>query len=251
MRQIFKIILFLLLAASIISCENLHNSKSHQLKLKLLHSYKLKTPEPSGLSFSLDKKNLWVVSDQNSRVYQISLKGKTKHSFKISQKDLEGITVVNDSIIAVISERTNTIILLNNNGQKIKSVKLDLGKKSNSGIEGISYNSNNGHFFVIKEKHKGFLLELDENLIEISRNKLNFAKDYSGLFFNTGNNHLWILSDESRLLAECNMQGKLMKKYKLDIPNPEGLSIDFANKKVYIVSDSAERLYVLKIKTAD
>lgn len=86
---------------------------------------------------------------------------------------------------------------------------------------------------------------------EILNVKLKFAKDYSGLFYDEIKNHLWILSDENRLLAECNLKGQVLRKYKIKTPNPEGVSIDFANNKIYIVSDSEEKLYVFKIKTAD
>jgi len=141
----------------------------------------------------------------------------------------------------------NTIVLLNKKGEEQKYFQLNIGKNSNSGVEGVSYNSENGHFFVIKEKDKGLLLDLDSDFKEISRKKLNFAKDYSGIFYEKTNKHLWILSDESRLLAECDLLGNAINKYKVKVRNPEGLSIDFANKKIYIVSDSAEKLYVFEV----
>lgn len=206
-----KIVFLVLAITSILSCENLNKMNDASQKsgngLKLLHKYKLKIHESSGLSLSFDNNRLWVVSDNNSRVYQISLKGKIKHSFKISQMDLEGITVVNSSMLAVVSEKSNTITLLDNKGKELRFAKLNLDKKSNSGVEGVAYNSKNGHFFIIKEKHQGLLLELGSNLKEISRVKLNFAKDYSGLFYDKINNRLWILSDENRLLAECDLKG--------------------------------------------
>ncbi len=248
MKNILILFLFILITTSILSCQNSKKSSSTVAKLKLLHTYKLKIPEPSGLSFDSKNKSLWTISDHNSTIYQITLKGKIKNSFKISWDDLEGITVVNDSMIAVVSEKANSVILLDLTGSVLKSAKFKFRESINSGLEGIAYNENNGHYYLLKEKHEGILIECDSSLKEISKIKLNFAKDYSGIFYDKTENQLWIISDENRLLVVCDMKGNPIIKYKLKVPNPEGIAINFETNRIYIVSDSENKLFVFRKK---
>ena len=142
-------------------------------------AYEIPVPEPSGLDISADEKAFWTVSDQNSKVYLIDSWGKVVKSFKVRGEDLEGITVIDDSTLAVVLERTNEVVILDTSGKEMKRMKIDLDGEFNSGLEGITYDRNEKKFYLLNEKQPRLLIALDENLVELSRDTLNFAKDVS------------------------------------------------------------------------
>jgi len=248
MNKKILIILFLfLIIFTIIGC--LHEKKNKIEKLKIIKEYKLKLPEPSGLDFTYDGSAFWTVSDENNTVYKISLAGKILDKIKIEGNDLEGVSTIDDSRIAVILERDRKIIILNTTGKEIRRAKLPLSGKLNSGIEGITYNPKTHHFFVVNEKDPLLLLELDSNLSILKRKKINFVKDLSGLYFDEQNNNLWLISDKSKTVAICDTSGTLLKRYRVNIPQIEGIAIDRKKNKIYLVSDLKEKLYTLNMKT--
>ncbi len=217
-------------------------------KLKLVSEYKLKAPEPSGLALTKDGKHLWIVSDHNSTVYLIALNGKIENKFVVNAEDLEGVAVVNDSTIAIISERSGEILLMKKSGIEITRKKLYFDGKNNLGPEGIAFNPKNKRYFVVKEKNPEILIELDENFKVVKRTNINFADDLSGLDFSLASNTLWIISDESKMIAKCSIDGVVLEKYKVRIDQIEGVAVDEVNKKIYIVSDKEEKLYVFEIE---
>ncbi|MBE0570325.1 MAG: SdiA-regulated domain-containing protein, partial [Ignavibacteriaceae bacterium] len=72
-------------------------------------------------------------------VYLIDSWGRVVISFKINGEDLEGITVIDDSTLAVVLERTREVVILDTSGLELKRAKLDLEGELNNGLEGISY----------------------------------------------------------------------------------------------------------------
>ena len=205
--------------------------------------FKLKVPEPSGLYFDSKTNTLWTVSDENSTIYQLDSTAQIINKIFVNGKDLEGITFVNDSLLAVILERERTVVLLNNAGKEINRFKLNLIGEPNKGIEGISFNSDSGTFYVINEKKPRLLLEIDITGQETNTFNLDLATDFSGLSYENKENHLWIISDENQSILECTLSGKLINKYSVDIEQIEGIAIDSENKILYLVSDPEEKLY--------
>lgn len=55
--------------------------------------------------------------------------------------------------------------------------------------------------------------DLDGNII--SQNKIDFAKDLSGLCYDKTKNELWIISDESKAVFKCSTEGKLIQNMML------------------------------------
>ena len=208
---------------------------------------KIPVPEPSGLALSSDERNFWVVSDENSKVYLIDSWGRVVKSFKVNGEDLEGITVIDDSTLAVVLERTREVVILDTSGLELKRAKLDLEGDLNNGLEGISYDPEEKRFFVLNEKKPRLLLTLDENLIEIKRDTLNFAKDVSGIYFDAVDKNLWILSDESQRIFKTDLSGNPIEEIKIKVTQPEGITFNKARTKMYIVSDKTENLYVFNL----
>jgi uncharacterized protein YjiK len=212
-------------------------------KLLLKNSFTLSVPEPSGLSFTYDKSNLWTVSDQDSTIYLISKKGKTLKSFKVDLEDLEGIAVIDINKIAVIGERAREIVILDTNGTALQRTKLDLMGRLNEGIEGICYNVKSNNFFLVNEKRPGLLIITDADFKVKSKTEIKFAKDYSGLSYDLNDNSIWVLSDESKRFFKISEDGTVLNEFQIFIEQPEGLAVDVDNKKVFIVSDKTEKLY--------
>jgi uncharacterized protein YjiK len=210
-------------------------------------SEEIPVPEPSGLDLSYDEKGFWVVSDQNSKVYLIDSWGKEIKNFKVNGYDLEGITVVNDSTIAIVLERTREVVILDTAGNELKRVTLNLEGELNSGLEGITYNPEKKKYYVLNEKKPALLLILNEDLIEQSRDTLNFVKDVSGIFFDDSDNTLWILSDESQCIVRTNLQGNPIEEFKIKVAQPEGITLNKSRTKLFLVSDVTGNLYVFDL----
>ena len=200
------------------------------------------------VALSADGKNLWTVSDETAKVYLISLDGKIQKSFSVNAYDLEGVCVLSDTSIAVVAERTREIIFMNNNGKEYYRKKILNDAIDNSGLEGITFNKNNGHIFVVKEKHPRMLIELDENLNELKKNEIDYVNDLSGLDFIPDKNELWMISDESKTVAVCSSNGKANKKYKVKIDQIEGIAVGRKANLIYLVSDKEEKLYFIKLR---
>jgi uncharacterized protein YjiK len=209
---------------------------------------RIPVPEPSGLDMTTDGTGFWIVSDENSTVYLIDGWSRIIKHFKVNGADLEGITVIDDSTVAVVLERTREVVILDTSGVEIKRAKLNLEGELNSGLEGITYNSKGKKFYILNEKKPQLLIVLDQNLIELKRDTLNFSKDVSGIYFDSLDNTLWILSDESQRIFKTDLSGNPIEEFKIKITQPEGITLNKARKKLYIVSDKAENLYVFNLE---
>jgi len=242
-KIIIPILTILLLFLVIFYYGNNDQTKIIEKSLIPFSEIKLTVPEPSGLFFDDLTNTLWTVSDENSTVYNIDTTGNVINKILVNGKDLEGISMQSDSILVTILERERSVVFINKSGKEKNRVQLDLEGEPNKGIEGISFNSNNAHYFVINEKQPGLLLEIGIQGKIIKKNKLNLASDYSGLFYDNGNDELWIISDEEHSIYKCNTEGSLIEKYIVEIEQIEGIAIDRKNEILYLVSDPEEKLY--------
>jgi uncharacterized protein YjiK len=100
----------------------------------------------------------------------------------------------------------------------------------------------------VNEKKPRLLITLDENLIELNRDTIDFSKDVSGIFFDDIDNTLWILSDESQRIFRTDLSGNLIEEFKIKITQPEGITLNKTRTKFYIVSDKTENLYVFDLE---
>lgn len=246
MCKIFYLSVFLLSAFLAFSC-----NKKQEESLKTLTfsvAEEIPVPEPSGIDISYDEKGFWVVSDQNSKVYLIDSWSKEIKNFKVNGEGLEGITVIDDSTLAVVLERTREVVILDTSGKELKRAALELEGELNSGLEGITYDPKEKKFYILNEKRPRLLITLDQNLKELKRDTLNFSKDVSEIFFDDIDNTLWILSDESQRLFNTDISGDLIKEFKIKVIQPEGITFNKTRTKLYIVSDKTENLYVFNLE---
>jgi len=243
-----KQILFILLIILIITGCNKEKAEDSNKNLSFSIAEELPVPEPSGLDMTFDEKGFWVVSDENSTIYLIDSWGREIKSFKVDGDDLEGITVIDDTTLAVVLERTREVVVLDTAGNEIKRIKLNLEGELNSGLEGITYDPAQKRFYILNEKKPKLLLTLDENLNELRRDTLNFSKDVSGIFLDDIKNNLWILSDESQTIYKTDLTGKPFEEFKIKIAQPEGITLNKNRTKLYIVSDNTNSLYVFNLE---
>ena len=244
-KKVFLYVFFT--AFSFLTCKEVKNENSPEL-LTFYISEPIPVPEPSGLDLSFDEKAFWIVSDQDSKVYLIDSWGKEVKSFKVAGEDLEGITVISDSTIAIVLERTREVVILDTSGNELKRASLNLNGELNSGLEGITYNPEKKNFYVLNEKKPRLILTLDENLVEQRRDTLNFAKDFSGLFFDGNDDTLWLLSDENQEIYKTDLSGNVIREFKIKVKQPEGIALNKERTKLFIVSDVTGNLYVFDIK---
>jgi uncharacterized protein YjiK len=173
----------------------------------------------------------------------LNLNGKIINSFVINGEDLEGVSIIDSIHLAVILERTREVVIVDTSGNEIKRRKFEIEGKLNEGLEGICFDVSTKDFYLVNEKRPGLLIRTDSSFNEIFRKKIDFAKDYSDIFFSNDDNTLWILSDESKKIIQTNLYGDRIREYRINVKQPEGLVVDYANKKVFMVSDKKEELY--------
>lgn len=240
-----SVIIIMLIAILPSSCGKKNDANRHVISQIGVQS--ISVPEPSGLDVTFDRSGFWTVSDENSTIYRLDNEGNVVQKIVVDGFDLEGITVVDENRIAVVLERERVVLILDDEGQELNRKKLPLEGEVNSGLEGITYNSANGHFYLVNEKKPSLLIELNEQLEIILIDTLRFSKDVSGIFYDESNKNLWMLSDESQLLVKCDMQGTPLEKMNVSIVQPEGITIDNKGGRLYIVSDNLESMYVYKL----
>lgn len=246
MIKIVNLSIFLFFAFSASSCSEKQEENEKTLSYSITEE--IPVPEPSGLDISFDEQGFWTISDENSKVYLLDSWGNRVKSFKVKGEDLEGITVIDDSTIAVVLERSNEIVVLNTEGNELKRAAIDLKSEFNSGLEGITYDHHRKTFYLLNEKKPQLLIALDENFAELKRDTLSFAKDVSGIFYDDTDSTLWILSDESKRIFKTDLSGNPIESYKINITQPEGITLNKARTKLYIVSDKTEKIYVFNLE---
>lgn len=217
--------------------------------LQLLAEYPLSIPEPSGLSLAAASNELWLVSDRTSRVYRIDTQGRELESLSFKGDDLEGISFdPRDSSLWVVEEIKRELVHLGKDGTLLNRFKLVFPSNDPSkGLEGVSFAPQPSRLMLLNEADPGMLFHTDLQGQITDRFPLNFADDYSGLFAEPQQGILWILSDESQTLSRCSIDGKLQQGYQLGISKAEGIAIDRAQARIYIVSDSEAKLYVYEL----
>lgn len=209
----------------------------------LLDSIALNIEEPSGLAYNSLNNTLFVVSDQNgSPIYEINLSGTILNEIAVNSNDFEGIVYEpNLSQLLVVEEGNSRISAFGLGGESGGSIPVDVEMGSNTGLEGITLNSQNGHFFLVHESPP-FMIELDETNTEIKRTTIGFADDLSGISYDDSDNTLWLVSDESKAMYQIDLNGNLMKSFNITVTKAEGIAIH--DGTAYIVSDATNQLYI-------
>ena len=244
----YIVLVSVLIIVSFVACNNSNKSQDKKSPVELITSNKSEVIEPSDLCFSYDKNALWTVSDETNSAYLISFEGKILKTIKLEGKDPEGITVIDDTTFAVVFERQRIFAKYSTSGKELlRKTFEEFTGELNAGFEGLTYNPTNGHFFIVNEKDPRLFIELDGDLNIIKKKELTFASDYSGVFYDSINDCLWLISDESKLIAKCDFDGNVLDSFNVSVPQMEGIAVDFNTKRIYAISDITWELFVYKI----
>ena len=240
-----KYLLFIFLGLIIIASCSDNNEDIPKDLLELEASYKIDVLEPSGLAVNSAGNALYTVSDNTAQVYKLSTTGNVIQTLNYVGNDLEGVSTFTGNKLLLAEERTKEIVEFDMSAGSSLKHKINYENSSdNSGIEGVTYNSVDGTIFILNEKDPGKLIRLRADFTVIAEYDLNFAIDYSGIFYESLTNNLWIVSDQNKTINKCTLTGELIKKYSISVTQAEGIAI--ANNKIYVVSDAEAKLYVYK-----
>ena len=213
--------------------------------LELEASYKIDVSEPSGLAINSSGTELFTVSDKTSTVYKLSTTGEIIQTYDVKGSNLEGISTYTENKLLIAEESKKKIVVFDMLTGKSTKYKIDYKNKDpNSGIEGVTFDNNSNTIFILNEKNPGKLIQLRNDFSVLAKYKLDFAADYSGIFYEKTSNHLWILSDQNNTVNKCTLSGELIESFKIRVSQPEGIAV--TDNYIYIVCDKDARLYVYK-----
>lgn len=211
----------------------------------------------SGITYNKNTDTLFAITNSPRDIYELDKNGKVLREIKLNGfEDTEDLTYVKDNLFAILDEENNAfyIIKIDNNTKKISikdsmiKFELDVKNFKNLGYEGISYNEKEDIFYIVNEKIpkkivsvKGLItsrnikIEMLDKIIDSNY----YLSDFSGIYFDDNSNDLYLLSDESAILAHTTKEGKFRSYLDLDkkyIPQAEGVTID-KEGNVFIVSE--------------
>lgn len=243
--RFFRSIMLLGIILSISCNADDRDSNAPTNTLELLASYNIDVQEPSGLTIDVTGTVLYTVSDNTGAIYKLSTQGNLLEVFELNGDDLEGVSTFTENKLLLAEEESRQIVEYKMNTGTISRHTIDYESNGeNSGIEGVSYKENNGSIFILNEKDPGKLIQLSTDFSIIAEYDLNFASDYSGIFYDSSLDNLWILSDQSKSLNRCTLTGVLIERYPININKAEGVAI--TNNEIFIVSDQESKLYAFK-----
>ena len=232
-------------------------------------------PEASGLAVTKNEYKLWSVSDRPPfKIYKIKHDGSEKVSFtpkkgtgadEIKDPDFEGVTFApkqgsnDDHYLYLVNEKLTAIVPVNyrtetyENPAKLqamtgwdtveckskKTVKDELKGGGNSGLEGITWDSDRNFFFVMKQQNPGLMIQISANLKDIIACKvLTFSdKDYSDVAYDPTRKQFWVLSDKNVYLYDWS-SNTAKQSYPLGYAKAEGVAYDQEKSRLYIITDS-------------
>jgi uncharacterized protein YjiK len=211
-------------------------------QLKPYESHHIQISEPSDICLSDKDENLFIVSDEGE-LYKTDKLGKIILKSKYKGNDFEGVCVKGNHVY-VSDESSRKIHEFDANTlEHISSKSIILDEDLNAGFESITFNKKTNQFILISEKKPNVMIFCDENLNVINELNLKITSDISAA--NYYNQKLYILSDEEHCIIELDQDYKEVKRYSVNIINPEGLCFD-SQGNVIIVSDNMESIFYYK-----
>jgi len=229
----------------------------------------------SGLTYNEQTNTLFTVSNSEPLLIELSLDGQVLRKVWIDGvKDMEGISHVKDNLYIVVNERDQKLILINLqdgvgyfDAKHAPQLTLNIDTAGNKGFEGVSWDSRNNRLFIVKERNPkrvlaihGLMNSQSESAMNLHVENLNHLqpaikqmRDLSSISYHDASGHMFLLSDESRMITELDNSGKLVGSLALwrgfhglkrNVPQAEGIAIG-PDKRIYIVSEP-NLFYVFK-----
>ncbi len=179
--------------------------------------------------------------------------------------DIEGLTYMGNGRVAVSDERTQQVSIFQLPSaprsvdiSEAQFFSLGINLNGNKGFEGLSYDAAGDRLFIVKERDprqlyevQGIAASLDGPLQLKILDRSDwiadqvFATDLSDIHFDAETGHLILLSDESHLVMELSVSGRMLSyrslnRFSSDLqrsaPQSEGVTLD-SDGTFYIVSE--------------
>ena len=224
-------------------------------ELEFVSMHQLEIEDPSGLTLDISGNFLWTVSDsEGGRIYRITLEGEIINYLEHYRgDDLEGITMnPNDMTLWVVEERLMQVVKLYLDGRVLEIVNIEQrNTNENDGLEGISINPENEHIYLLHEKNPRLFIELDKYMQIVREVVIDFRVPYtmidlSGLFYDHDRGEFWIVSDESMRIVVTDFDLNPIRSYELGRKKFEGIAVNTDQRRIYLVNDEEDRLYIYK-----
>ena len=266
----FFIFLFLLLDYGDLDDKYLFNISSDNLKkidtqkslnvefLKVITEIK---DNLSGITYSPKTDTLFAITNAPRFVYELSKKGEILRTIELlGFNDTEDITYIEDDLFAIVDEENKTFYVVRikenqtsiNIFESIKQVKLDYNYFENFGLEGITYNKSKDEFYLVNERLPKKVISVEglmsgktlkiKTLDNLIKNNY-YLSDLSAIHFDNIKEELFLLSDESKILAMVNQEGDFISffdikadPYLSKMIHPEGITTD-NDGYIYIVGE--------------
>jgi uncharacterized protein YjiK len=217
-------------------------------QLRLIGTYKLSFGEPSGIAYGEAENVLWIVSGNDQKIYKTDCTGVVLKTLSYNGEDLEGIVLDSSAkSLWIVEERKRELLQIDLNGNVLRSKYISLPGPLNSGLEGVAQNENET-IFLLNEKEPGKFMELNSDLTIKSQREISFAADFSDMVYSAKEKCFFILSDESSALYKWTKENGVLQKFNLPIQKFEGVAINAAADKFFLVNDETNELWVYSLK---
>ncbi|MFV0372081.1 MAG: SdiA-regulated domain-containing protein [Azonexus sp.] len=222
----------------------------------------------SGLTFNRDSGTLFAVVNQPAQIVELDTEGRLLRRVAVAgAEDLEGISHVYGEVFILADERRHHLYRVTLDARQ---TGVDLAQAArfelevdppggNRGLEGLSWDEKNQRLFVVKEKTPlrvlavsgpSILQQEAESELRVAEwrpvpESALFVKDLSSIEVHEVSGNLLLLSDESALVAEYDIEGRLLSMLPLwpglhglqgRIPRAEGIAIG-PDGSLYVVSE--------------
>ena len=220
----------------------------------------------SSMSYDNETGTLFTTLNHPPQIVELSREGGVLRRIPVAGvEDLEGISHMEGNLFVIIDERLQQIyrVTLAADTTRVdvtNAPRLGLGvlQSGNLGFEGVTWDENRHRLFVAKEKTPR-VLEIDglPRLMEGQGANLQirewqprqpfwrFLRDLSSLSRHDESGHMFLLSDESKMLAEYDEKDRLVGLMPLwrgfhgltaNVPQAEGVAID-RDGTIYLISE--------------
>ena len=224
--------------------------------------------DASGLTYNAETNTLFTVLNQDPKLIELSLQGEVIRTVHINGvDDMEGITHIEGNQFVIADERDSRLILINLEDD-VKSldvttapkIRLGINERGNKNFEGISWDNHQNRLIVVKERDPKYVVAVQgltntpkDGIINVELEKLSqydkmlswAMRDLSSVNYISKSGHMLLLSEESKLVKEFDVDAKPLGALSLwkgfhglskSVPQAEGITID-TNDNIYIISE--------------
>lgn len=229
----------------------------------------------SDLSYNHETHTLFTVSNKQPLIVELSLEGKVLRTVHVKGiGDMEGIAHVSGNRFVLLDEGKYSLVMtdIEDGTDEVDvsdapSFTLAMYADDNKGFEGVTWDRERQRLLVAKERSpkrviaiQGFVdAEPDQttsiHIEKLSETASSGLRDLSAVSYDADTGHILLLSDDSRMVAKYDADGKRLDTLSLwrgfqglsrTVPQAEGLAIG-PDKRIYVISEP-NLFYVFKPK---